>query len=94
MVLQVSKYLLILHVPSCYNKLHSLMLFLHELKEVLVLVKQFSFINRNVSQAGTIHIVQHFPIATESFSQCIEIQQISGPFIQICNTRFVQYRYI
>ena len=25
------------------------MLFLHELKQVLVLVKQFSFINRNVS---------------------------------------------
>jgi len=25
------------------------MLFLHELKQVLVLVKQFSFVNRNVS---------------------------------------------
>jgi len=39
-----------------------LMLFSHELKQVLVLVKQFSFINRNVSQADTIHVVQHFPI--------------------------------
>jgi len=39
-----------------------LMLFLQELKQVLVLVKQFSFFNRNVSQTDTIHIVQHFPI--------------------------------
>jgi len=38
------------------------MLFLQELKQVLVLVKQFSFFNRNVSQTDTIHIVQHFPI--------------------------------
>jgi len=36
-----------------------LMLFLHE---ILVLVKQFSFINRKVSQPDTIHMVQHFPI--------------------------------
>jgi len=38
---------------------------------VLVLVKQFSLININVSQAHTIHMVQHFPIqlfATEEFS--------------------------
>jgi len=55
------------------------MLFLHELKQVLVLVKQFSFINKNVSQADTIHMVQHFSIqlfATEEFSQITEIQQI------------------
>jgi len=37
------------------------MLFLHELKQLLLLVKQFSFINKNVSQADTIHIVKHFP---------------------------------
>jgi len=30
------------------------MLFLHELKQLLLLVKQFSFINKNVSQADTI----------------------------------------
>ena len=55
------------------------MLFLHELKQVLVLVKQFSFINKNVSQTDTIHMVQHFSIqlfATEEFSQITEIQQI------------------
>jgi len=52
------------------------MLYLHELKQVLVLFKQFSCINRNVSQADTIHMVQHFPIqlfATEEFSQSISI---------------------
>ena len=72
------------------------MLFLHKCKQVLVLVRQFSLINRNVSQADTTQ-VPHFPIqlfATEEFSQSIEIQQTSGPFIQICNKRFVQYRYI
>ena len=56
-----------------------MMLFLHELKQVLVLVKQFSFINRNASQADTIHMVQHFAIqsfVTEEFSLSIEIQQI------------------
>jgi len=74
------------------------MLFFHELKHVLVLVKEISFINKNVSQADTIHMVDHFPIqlfATEEFSQSIEIQsKNSGPFIQICNTRFVRYKYI
>ena len=41
----------------------------------MVLVKQLSFINRNVSQVDTIHMVQHFPIqlfATEEFSQSIQ----------------------
>ena len=55
------------------------MLFLHEPKHVLVLVKQFSFINRNASQAGTIHMVQHFPIQwfeTIEFTPSIENQQI------------------
>ena len=36
------------------------MLFLHELKQVLILVKQFSFIIKRFSQADTIHMVQHF----------------------------------
>jgi len=55
------------------------MLLLHELKQVLVLVKQFSFINRNVCNADTILMVQYFPIqlfVTDEFSQSIEIQQI------------------
>jgi len=50
------------------------MFFMHELKQVLVLAKQFSFINRNVSQADTIHTLQHFPIrlfATDEFSQSV-----------------------
>jgi len=53
-----------------------LVLFLHELKQGLVLVKQFGFVNRNVSQADTIHMVQRFPIqllATEEFSQNVEV---------------------
>jgi len=36
--------------------------------------QMFGFINRNVSQADTIHMVQHFPIqlfATEEFSQSV-----------------------
>jgi len=74
------------------------MLFLLELKHVLILVKQISFINKNVSQADTIHMFEHFPIqlfATEEFSQSIEIQsKKSGPFIQICYTRFVRYKNI
>jgi len=50
------------------------MFFMHERKQVLVLVKQCSFIIRNVSQADTIHMLQHFPIqllATDEFSQSV-----------------------
>jgi len=39
-----------------------LVLFLHELKQVLLLVKQFSFINKRFSQADTTHMVLHFSI--------------------------------
>jgi len=54
------------------------MLILHELI-CFGIGQQFSFINRNVSQADTISMVQHFPIqlfATEEISQSIKIQQI------------------
>jgi len=38
------------------------MLVLRELNQVLVLVKQFSFINRNVSiKLILLHMVHHFP---------------------------------
>ena len=73
------------------------MLFLHELKQVFVLVKQFSFINKNVSQADTIHMVQHFPFSClqqKNLGKILNFSKQSVPFIHICNTRFVQYRYI
>jgi len=51
------------------------MLFLHELKQVLGLVKQFSFINRNVSLKQILHTwFNIFPFSclqTEESSQSI-----------------------
>jgi len=38
------------------------MLFLYELKQVLVLVKQFSFTNRSVSQTYITHMIHYFTI--------------------------------
>jgi len=49
MVLQVEKYFAIFLVHHFTINCIWLMLFLHELKQVFVLVKQFSFINRNVA---------------------------------------------
>jgi len=74
------------------------MLFLHELKQVLVLVKHFSFINRNVSLKQILltwfNIFAFSCLQTEESSQSIYIQQISDPFSQMYNTRLAQYRYI
>ena len=53
----------IFHVRHFTINCICLMLLLHKLKQVLILVKQFSFINRNVSQADTLHMVQHFPFS-------------------------------
>jgi len=56
------------------------MLFLHELKQVLVLVTQFSFINRNVSPKQILltwfNIFPFSCLHTEESSQSIKIQQI------------------
>jgi len=49
------------------------MLFLHELRQVLVLVKQFSFINRNVSLKHT--LLTWFNIFAFSFLQTEESSQ-------------------
>jgi len=64
----------IFHVSSFYNKLHLFDALFARTQKVLVLVKQFNFINRYVSQVDTIHMVQHFSIqlfATEEFIQNI-----------------------
>jgi len=56
------------------------MLFLHELKEVLVLVTQSSFINRNVSLRQILltwfNIFPFNCLQTEDSSQSISLQQI------------------
>jgi len=56
------------------------MLFLHELKQVLVLVTQFNFINRNVSLKQILltwfNISPFNCLHKEESSQSIKIQQI------------------
>jgi len=64
------------HVPSCYNKLHLFDGLSARTQTSLVLVKQFSFINRNVSQGDTIPCFNIFPLFATEFSQSSEIQQI------------------
>jgi len=72
-----------------------LMLFLHELKQVLVLVKQFSFIDRNVSLKRILYshgsTFSHAVVCKRrNLVKAFKFSKYSGPFSQLCNTRLLQ----